>query len=343
MLCDTDDTRHLVTKNALRVVQCRHCGLVYVNPRPAFDALTEIYAEDNYCQGQVSASADAQRLEQATQRLQLIEQHVGNGRRAVPEQRGHLLDVGCSTGIFLRAARDAGWQVSGIDVSAGAVYHARNAHKLDAHVRTLEDCDFSPSTFDVVTMFDSIEHVPQPVEALRVAHRILKDDGLLVITTPNVDGLFPRLTYQLLARTIGAWEHPTPPGHIYQFSRQTMRAALEKSGFQVAFCATEAIPAAYTVGKLEEAIVAALKKRGSTSDAARPRQQVNGSMNQQTCHIDSLTHEPIDSRTSVLRRLLRLGVRVACWGLTLAVSVPAPLLNEGDSMIVFARKMRDEG
>jgi 2-polyprenyl-3-methyl-5-hydroxy-6-metoxy-1,4-benzoquinol methylase len=335
-LCERDDAQHLVTKNALRVVRCRQCGLIYVNPRPSFDALTDIYAKDDYCQAQVHAADDAKRLQQSAQRLQLIERHYFHARRKTQDarrERGYLLDVGCSTGVFLRVARDAGWNVSGIDVSVGAIEHARRAHQLDAHVATIEQWAASATQqFDLVTMFDSLEHMPQPVAALRAAHQLLKDDGLLVITTPNVDGLFPRFTYRLFAKTIGAWEHPTPPGHIYQFSRQTLRVALEKSGFSVVYCITEAIPAAYTAGKLEEAIIGALKKQGATC------QPVNGAMNQQPSHIDSLSHEPIDSRTSVLRRAFRFGVRAVCWGLTLAVSAPAPWFNQGDSMIAFARK-----
>ena len=335
-LCERDDAQHLVTKNALRVVRCRQCGLIYVNPRPSFDALTDIYAKDGYCEAQVHAAEDAKRLRQSAQRLQLIERHYFHARRKTQDarrERGRLLDVGCSTGVFLRVARDAGWNASGIDVSAGAIEHAHATHKLDAHVATVEHfVADATQKFDVVTMFDSIEHMPQPVAALRAAHQLLKDDGLLVVTTPNVDGLFPRFTYRLFAQTIGAWEHPTPPGHVYQFSRQTLRIALEKSDFSVVYCVTEAIPAAYTAGKLEEAIIGALKKQASTS------QRVNGSLNQQTSHIDSLTHEPIGSRTSVLRRAFRLGVRAVCWGLAVTVSVPAPWFNQGDSMIVFARK-----
>jgi 2-polyprenyl-3-methyl-5-hydroxy-6-metoxy-1,4-benzoquinol methylase len=329
-VCELDDARHLLTKNALRIVQCRRCGLVYVNPRPAFDALTELYAEEDYCQGQVNAAADAKRTQQATQRLRLIERYVGKGRRAVPSQRGRLLDVGCSTGIFLRAARDAGWQVSGIDVSAAAVEYGRSAHGLDMHAQTLEECDFPPQSFDAITMFDSIEHMPHPVAALRAAHWLLKDDGLLVITTPSVDGLFPRLTYRLFAQTIGAWEHPTPPGHIYQFSRQTMRAALEKSGFTSVYCRTEAIPAPYTVGKLEEAIVGALKKEGSGLRVEGS--EGNGNPSPQN------PKPKTQNQPSILRRAFRLGVRAMCWGLVLPVSVPAPWLGQGDSMLMFARK-----
>jgi 2-polyprenyl-3-methyl-5-hydroxy-6-metoxy-1,4-benzoquinol methylase len=331
-LCDTDNARHLVTKNALSVVQCRQCGLVYVNPRPTLDALAGIYADDDYCEGQIHAAADAKRLRQSARRLRLIEQHYFHARR----ERGRLLDVGCSTGVFLRVARDAGWNVSGIDVSRVAIEHARRAHQLDAHVATIEQwaADATPP-FDLVTMFDSLEHMPQPIAALRAAHRLLKDSGLLVITTPNVDGLFPRLTYRLFAQTIGAWEHPTPPGHTYQFSRQTLRAALHKSGFEVVYCRTEAIPAAYTVGKLEEAIIGALKRK--TSDASRTTQDEKRMSNDN----GQRTHSRHQPSTSFARRALRLGVRAVCWGLTLAVSAPAPLLNQGDSMVVIARK-KDE-
>ncbi|MCS6862759.1 MAG: class I SAM-dependent methyltransferase, partial [Abditibacteriales bacterium] len=344
-LCERDDARRLVTKDGWHVVRCRQCGLVYVNPRPTFDALAGIYTDGDYCAAQIHAADDVKRLRQSARRLRLIEQHYfcpersGGAPLDATRERGRLFDVGCSTGVFLRVARDAGWEVSGIDVSAAAVEHARRVYQLDAHVATLEQFaanavgngSRSVPLFDVITMFDSLEHMPQPLAALRAAYQLLKDDGWLVITTPNIDGLFPRFTYRLFAQTLGAWEHPTPPGHTYQFSRQTLHAVLRKSGFDVVYCRTEAIPAAYTVGKLEEAIISALN-RGDGRDGGDAKDARDAAP---TPHRPNV---PNASMSKLVRRAVRLGVRAVCWGLTLALSAPAPLLNQGDSMIVFARK-----
>ena len=207
-LCGHDDTTHLVTKNSFRVVQCRACGLVYLNPRLTSDGLAAIYARQTFSADQVARAEDHGDRRDAVARLALIERHRPD--------RGAIVDVGCSAGWFLRVASAAGWRATGLDVSPNAVAHCRRLG-LDARVGTLERHELPAGVFDVVTMFDSLEHMPGPLAALHAARRLLSAGGLLVVTTPNIDGLFPRFTYQVFGRTLGAWEHPGPPGHVYQF------------------------------------------------------------------------------------------------------------------------------
>jgi len=322
-LCGKDDPAPLVTKNSYRVVRCRGCGLVYVNPRPSPTGLVALYDKETFHHHQVTRAEDLAWREQALARLALIDRHR-------PE-RGALLDVGCSAGWFLGIAEQGGWRVCGIDVAAGAVAYSRSKG-FDARVATLESHDLKPSSFDAVTMFDSIEHMPSPSAALRAVHDLLADDGIVAITTPNVDGLFPRFTYQLLGRTFGGWEHPGPPGHVYQFGRRTLGAALDRAGFTVVHEETEAIALDHTVGALEDVVLDVLKGkiRRPTADDARV------DIPAPPARAAATTTSP--ARTRFLRRALRRTVRTAAWALVGAVAAPAPLIGRGDSLVVIARK-----
>jgi 2-polyprenyl-3-methyl-5-hydroxy-6-metoxy-1,4-benzoquinol methylase len=324
-LCEQRRTRLLVVRKGFQVVRCTTCGLVYVSPRPSRQREIEaLYTNHRYSAGQVSHAVSESRMREARWRLTRVEEHAPS--------RGRLLDVGCSAGSFLLAAREHGWRVRGIDVSAHAVAHAATTHGLDVRVATLEDAAFPAGAFDVITLFECIEHLPHPSRALRAAHRLLRDGGLLVITTPNVDGFVPRITYQILGRTIGAWEHPTPPHHLYQFSRRTLDALLRKSGFSVVSSRTRPMGLRFTVKQLQSAIIDALTRRIPPSRGP----QTPGS----AAHT---APSPATRRRQMLaalpRKAARAAIATACWvlGLTL-YAVPLHHLGAGDSMIVVARK-----
>jgi 2-polyprenyl-3-methyl-5-hydroxy-6-metoxy-1,4-benzoquinol methylase len=318
----------LVIRNGHQVVRCRACRLVYVSPRPRSRAPVDaLYTDEAYSTGQVSKAVSVSRMREAAWRLDRLERYVSH--------RGRLLDVGCSAGSFLIAARARGWEVQGIDVSPAAVKHAHQAHGLDVSVGTLEESRLPPHSFDVVTVFECIEHMLDPRAALDAAAGLLRDGGLLVITTPNVDGFVPRITYWTLGRTLGAWEHPTPPHHLYQFSRRTLTALLRGTGFGIASCETRPMGLRYTVKEMESAIVESLWRRfsgppataaGAAASSAAPATNRRG----------LAAAGGIAAR---LRRAARRAVAGLCWILGLALyAVPVRALGAGDSMIVVARK-----
>jgi SAM-dependent methyltransferase len=301
-LCKVDDTRRLVTKRGYHVVKCRRCDLVYVSPQPTAEDLRAIYNSSSYSSSQVEADEQRKYARRDRVRAALLARHQ--------PRLGRLLDVGCSSGGFLRMARDRGFQVSGIDIGRGSVERARAAG-LDAHVAVLEDAPFSPGSFDVISLFDSIEHMAHPLRALEAARVLLKNDGLLVVTTPNVDGLFPRLTWQLFGRTVGAWEHPGPPAHLFQFSRDTLRLTLRHTGFREVWGRTEAIPVPTAADALEGALIDVLQAKRAGL---------------------------FPPRRSLRWFILRGSLRAASWAFSGALSPPAAWLDGGDSMLVLARK-----
>jgi 2-polyprenyl-3-methyl-5-hydroxy-6-metoxy-1,4-benzoquinol methylase len=325
-VCGGETYAPLLVRNGHRIVRCHRCTLVYVSPRPSTRAAIDaLYTDERYSAGQVSHAISASRMREAGWRLDKLERHV--------PRRGRLLDVGCSTGSFLVAARQRGWEVRGIDVSPAAVQHASTAYGLDVSVATLEDSALDERSFDVVTVFECIEHMLEPRTAMSAAASLLRDRGLLVITTPNVDGFVPRVTYWLLGRTLGAWEHPTPPHHLYQFSQRTLTTLLRDAGFGIASCETRPMGLRYTVKEMESAIVEALWRRFSTPVGATAG--------------DDDRKRPAPARglaaeggvAARARRLARRAVAGLCWIIGLALyAVPVRALGAGDSMIVVARK-----
>jgi len=135
-----------------------------------------------------------------------------------------VLDVGCATGALLAFLRGRGWRVTGVEISPSADY-AQNERKLDVRNRPLEENNFSQGNFDVVLASHLIEHLNDPLSFLTETNRILKDDGYVFISTPNISGFQARLFG-------GAWRSAIFD-HLYLFSVRTLKAMLERTGFKV--------------------------------------------------------------------------------------------------------------
>lgn len=333
-VCESSEPEPLVVRKGHQVVKCGQCGLVYMSPRPRRrQELHALYTDDAYCRRQILHAGHAGRTSEAQWRLAQVERHV--------PRRGRLLDVGCSTASFLVAARRRGWDVTGLDVSAGAIDYATSVLGLSAVVGTLEEARLPAASFDVITVFECIEHMPDPAGALEAASRLLKPDGVLVITTPNIDGLVPRVTYHLLARTIGAWEHPTPPHHVYQFSRRTIAALLNKTGFREVATRTRPMGLRFTVKQMQSAIIDALKRRFAANSRESVTELPRSDPTRQAAARPSVSHARVvpHKPAALWRRALRRSIAGFCWilGVTL-YAVPAGRLGLGDAMLVVARK-----
>jgi 2-polyprenyl-3-methyl-5-hydroxy-6-metoxy-1,4-benzoquinol methylase len=137
--------------------------------------------------------------------------------------RGRLLDIGCATGDFLVAARQAGWQTQGVELSAYAVEVARR-HGLDVRVGTLTEAHLPPASFDAVTMLDVIEHLSDPLSELKEVHRVLRPGGIVCLETPNWQSIYRRLLRR-------RWAALQPRVHLVYFERRTATDLLERAGF----------------------------------------------------------------------------------------------------------------
>lgn len=228
-LCGADNTAPLMEIDGFHIVRCKQCGLIYVNPRHGEEALHEIYTESYYDHDGITNGVefygydDYLRDEENiritfARRLETIERYANKDR---------LLDVGCATGFFLDLARQRGWEVVGTEVSEYGARYARQYFDLDVRLGSLGELGFGAQAFDVVTMWDVIEHVVDPTAELREVHRILRKGGLLSIITPDAGSLVARL----LGRR---WEEfRRVREHVFFFSKHTLDQMLRKTGFEI--------------------------------------------------------------------------------------------------------------
>jgi SAM-dependent methyltransferase len=239
-LCGSQTFEKILTKDGFDVVECADCGLIFVANPPTDADRARLYSFQTGYHATLSKDdgAIAQHEREASSNLSLLLRHARSGR---------LLDIGCSTGLFLKAARDAGWLGQGLEYSPDSARIASQVHGLDVKCGELTGDTYAPGSFDVVTMWDVIEHLPDPSAAIRILANVIAPDGLLVLKTPNADGLYPRASRRL-AKLLGFWGHAEPPGHLYQFSESTLRRLVCRAGFEVEAVHQQRIPLVYSFG-----------------------------------------------------------------------------------------------
>jgi SAM-dependent methyltransferase len=142
-----------------------------------------------------------------------------------PAIKGRLLDVGCAAGFFLSEAEGLGWRVKGVEPEKEYCEYARGHMGLSVDCLAFEDFDSKPGDFDVITMIDVLSHFRSPVSALKKAHALLKENGLLVIVTGNKGDLKKKKQGD---EGESGWGSPE---HLYHFSEKTLRLLLEKTSF----------------------------------------------------------------------------------------------------------------
>jgi 2-polyprenyl-3-methyl-5-hydroxy-6-metoxy-1,4-benzoquinol methylase len=238
-LCKGAAREVIFTKKGYDLVRCGSCNLAYIGKPPSPEELQKLYSfEAGYQTGFADAASSEVKFHTKVARLsyKLLSQHRNAGK---------LLDVGCSAGFFLKEAHAHGWETHGLEYSPDTAAVAAKQPGLHIQSGTLEDANYDAQSFDVVTLWDVIEHVPDPLQTMRSVHHILNDDGLIALSTPNIDGLFPQLSYRV-AQRLDYWPHPEPPHHLLQFSGQTLGLLLARAGFEIVATETKCIPLSHS-------------------------------------------------------------------------------------------------
>lgn len=225
-----------------RLERCRACGFVTYRD---FDrsALAEIYDEEYF-----AGEEYPDYLGQQDSLRRSMRHHLEQMWRYNP-RRGALLEVGCAYGLFLDEARPHFQRVEGIDISAAPVAYARERLGLDATAGEFPAAVYEGKTFDVVCMWDTVEHLPSPEEYLEKAAGLLGEGGMVFLTTGDIGSLNARWKGE-------GWRQIHPPSHLHYFSRRTITLLLERLGFEVA--GIESTPYYHTVYN----ILASIRLRG---------------------------------------------------------------------------------
>jgi SAM-dependent methyltransferase len=210
------------------VVRCPRCTMVFVSPRLNPEGLQRLYDDVGYFEGDGSVYGGAGRFSPAmflqrqwmAGRLELAGRE--SGRRVAGAR---LLEIGCAYGLFLDQARRRGYDVTGVELSKGAADHAREQLGLTVFSSQLEEAPLDGS-FDVVCAWDTLEHVPDPVEFWTAVRGLVADDGVVLFSTPYFSSLPSRLL-----RT--RWWTLKPTEHIWQFTPKTHRIVADQAGMTV--------------------------------------------------------------------------------------------------------------
>ena len=209
------------------IVECAACRYRFVNPRPAQLEIAEAYSEPNFYEPWLASEIGREKMWR--KRLRRLPRLPAGSR---------VLDVGAGIGTFLALARDeTGWVVSGTEISRSAVQLARERHGLDLMVGQFEELSVPAATFDLITLWHVLEHVPSPSRLLRACHRALLPGGWLVVAVPNdstarwraeqLKGFLRRRNaarYQRLARGTEI--------HLSHFSPPVLAQLLRQHGFR---------------------------------------------------------------------------------------------------------------
>ncbi|MEX2144519.1 MAG: class I SAM-dependent methyltransferase [Anaerolineales bacterium] len=197
-----------------QLVRCKRCGLQFLNPRLRADVVIDGY----------SVGSDELFVSQALGRERTFAKSLKMIEGLYP-QRGRLLDIGTAGGSFLAVARKAGWEVAGCEPNRWLCEWANQHYDLSVVPGTVFDMQLAAASFDVVTLWDVLEHTSDPKATLQECKRVLMQKGLLVVNYPDIASPVSRVMRRKWVFLLSV--------HLYYFTGKTLPLMLEELGFKV--------------------------------------------------------------------------------------------------------------
>jgi 2-polyprenyl-3-methyl-5-hydroxy-6-metoxy-1,4-benzoquinol methylase len=226
-VCGSEQFRPQFREGSHEVRRCVACGFVWVSPRLEDAELQALYDSERYWRSDSPRTVGyGDYRGDARLYLRTFRRRLDRALRGGPHG-GRALDVGCGAGYCLEVLAERGFDAYGVEVSETIAREAKaRVGAGRVHAGTLETSPHSPESFDLVTMWDVVEHVVDPRALLERTRRLLRPDGLLVLETQNVDSLFARL----LGRR---WHHYKHDEHLSHFAPATLSRLLQETGLRV--------------------------------------------------------------------------------------------------------------
>jgi 2-polyprenyl-3-methyl-5-hydroxy-6-metoxy-1,4-benzoquinol methylase len=220
------------------MVKCRACGHMYISPMPEQSFLDAFYTQylglepdtdfyKDHFQTDYRNFEFSQKMKARCKKIRAI---------MAGDRPLRLCDVGCGTGVFLHIAKRYGFSVWGVEINKELADFAKKNFSVDVSCGRLEEIKFPSESFDVISLWDLIEHIAQPSRLLKEINRILKRGGLVAIETPNIDSLLHRLALFCYYGTFKKWTKPIDiynVHHLHYLSPITIKKIIESYGFHI--------------------------------------------------------------------------------------------------------------
>jgi SAM-dependent methyltransferase len=220
VLCKTNAFTKQFTKNNWDVVKCDNCGLIFACFLPTPVQLEDFYNKhkqptkeriETYLRGRTSRERRNRR------KLSYLEKIQGH--------KGRLLDIGCGLGLLVKDASERGWQAQGIDLDKDLIEYGTKTFHVDLIHTRLEEANFPDGYFDVITMFNLLDHIGEPLTFLKEVERVLRPGGVIYLNLHDAGGWKAKKFKE-------NWSAYCPPGHLYYYNLGTLEAMLHKTGLK---------------------------------------------------------------------------------------------------------------
>lgn len=213
---------YTVSRETFTIVQCQSCQFKFTNPRPEVHELGEYYKSQEYIshsntsKGLINYLYQTVRKYTLLKKLQLISKFY---------KTGTLLDIGCGTGEFLKVCKDAKWTVLGIEPDEITRKNASEKYDLDVKDEKFIQ-ELEAESFDIITMWHVLEHVPFLNERIQDIRRLIKPNGLIIIAVPNCNSLDAKIYKE-------DWAAYDLPRHLYHFTPNDISTLFKNHGFKL--------------------------------------------------------------------------------------------------------------
>lgn len=213
----TDISANGITCN---LSECADCEIGMAHPFPSDQKLSSLYSTGSY------RTDGGTRFNVLVEYLIYLGSVVKRKRIENHSNIGKILDVGCGRGLFMDIMRQGGWEAIGSELNKETASYAEQTYGLKVYPGNITDYSLAPESFDAINVCGVLEHLKEPDEVLTECHKLLKNDGLLVVLVPDIRSFEFKLGKE-------NWFHLDLPFHLFHFSEKGLVRLLQKEGFKI--------------------------------------------------------------------------------------------------------------
>lgn len=228
-LCESPHWRGVFRRERYGAVwtlaHCRDCGLYFTDPLPTEEQMTQFYSGDYHAELRHPGAAEAEFGDKFRRYIAWIASYVPSGR---------CLDAGCATGLFPHMLREKGYEAEGVELNPASAAWGAAHYGVPVRCGKLEDLGDTTGVYDLISMTDVVEHTVNPLEQLRLARRLLRPGGYLLVTFPDITSIESRY-YQALSRLLrrDLWLTCSMPYHTWEFTPATAARCFGLAGLEI--------------------------------------------------------------------------------------------------------------